>query len=233
MVNPVPICDIHECTGLASVFDGRVGAYLCKYHEAEYQKLSPPTLLSQRNLAHTNSSNNGFSGWVENYVGMTGFEMSGYTSRNTGTLANAFTSLFSIGKPFYYGSYEQTIRLFPSALANRGYYPFAFELCHGFAGWGLIGFCLDGTTYKTITSYNGSTTPTTLTGQDWFSAARKLRIDWESDSVKFYVDGVLKSTHTTNIPIKPQNWFMEVFTGGTAPGAVDFGSVVNSFKRLK
>jgi len=95
-------------------------------------------------------------------------------------------------------------------------YPGGFEHHHGWPLEGLITFIYVEGVYKSWTSWAGTQTLTTLAGQDW-TVERTFKVVWAADSVKFYVDGVLVATHTTNVPQEAMNFFSEaVAYRGTA-----------------
>ena len=50
-------------------------------------------------------------------------------------------------------------------------------------------------------TYTAGTAPADAT-----SAVHEYRLDWDQDSTKFYVDGVLQQTMTTNVPSKAGYW---------------------------
>jgi hypothetical protein len=104
-----------------------------------------------------------------------------------------------------------------------------FEYEHGWGDRGIIGFYNDESWggYCTITGAGGDVTRTVLSGQDW-TVERVFKVEWSSAQVKFYVDGELVSTHTTNIPNVPMMFFNEVTVFPGAPS----GKVARSYIRI-
>jgi len=95
-------------------------------------------------------------------------------------------------------------------------------------GTGWIDFRQVGTAERVTCSVDGVTSlSTTLTGtlaQVW-TTEKEFKIDWESNRLRFYVDGALIATHTTRIPVVAMPFFCKVENGSTAPAAtsgVDF-----------
>lgn len=148
-----------------------------------------------------------------------------YTSRaSSAAPGNSYGSLWTIGALFDFGTYQ--CKAYISAPgANRGMHVFGFEYHHGWAGEGLIWFQNTAGVYGvgTRTQVDGTYpyTITTLGGEDW-TTEKTFKIEWTSGSVKFYVDGVLKATHTTYIHQTPMCLYIETFTLATPPG-VEFG----------
>ena len=89
----------------------------------------------------------------------------------------------------------------------------------GANGW--IDFrCID-TTIRCSSSNNGSgSTNTTITGVNatWnVNAPKVFKIDWEAGRIRFYVDGNLVATHSTNIPSSAMPFFVKVENQSTDP----------------
>ncbi|MDH5782057.1 MAG: family 16 glycosylhydrolase [Candidatus Bathyarchaeota archaeon] len=146
----------------------------------------------------------------------------GYYTTRVSSVAptNIYGSLWTIGAVFDFGTYQCKAYI-KNPGANRGIHVFGFEYHHGWAGEGLIWFQNVGGTYTVANKVNETTTQTDLPGEDW-TTEKTFKIEWASASIKFYVDGALKATHTTNIPQNPMSLYIESYTGGTAPG-VEFG----------
>jgi len=61
----------------------------------------------------------------------------------------------------------------------------------------------------------GSETSTFPTGRVW-TTEHTFKIEWKSTSIKFYEDGTLLATHTTNIPTIDLRPYIEAYTGTVA-----------------
>jgi len=75
-------------------------------------------------------------------------------------------------------------------------------------------FRLTGTTYESVTNKGGSIQDETLTGQDW-TADTLFKTVWTAGSVKFYTDGTLRSTHSTQVPTTKMIRFCEIVSDAT------------------
>lgn len=75
----------------------------------------------------------------------------------------------------------------------------------------------------------GSVTETTVNIGQNLRTAHTYQIVAKSDAVKFYVNGALKCTHNTNIPVVPLNIFFSTSDGGAGAVHVIIDSV--SFER--
>ena len=131
---------------------------------------------------------------------------------------------------FGYGAYEWKGKILGCDHGEE--YPGGFENHHGFPLEGLITFLyLDGV-YKSWTSWAGSQTFTTLAGEDW-TTEKTFKIVWDSTHVYFYVNNVLKATHTTNIPQDTMGFFFEAcpYRGSATIEAAAYYRI-NSFEKL-
>jgi len=76
----------------------------------------------------------------------------------------------------------------------------------------FFGFLVSDTTHTARTVAGGVETRTLLTGQDW-TVEREFSLKYTPGSeVKFYVDGTLVATHTTNVSAedRPRHIFCEI-----------------------
>ena len=64
----------------------------------------------------------------------------------------------------------------------------------------VVGFVLDGDVLKTLTDAAGTETLTTVATPPTLTSSNKYKIVHKAASVEFYVNDVLKNTHTTNLP---------------------------------
>lgn len=71
------------------------------------------------------------------------------------------------------------------------------------------------TLYKVGNQKDGASTTTTLAGQDW-TVEQEFKAVWAVGSIEFWVGGVLKATHNTNIPTVD----MQLFAEWTHTGAI-------------
>lgn len=144
-----------------------------------------------------------------------------YTSRaSSAAPGDSYGSLWTIGALFDFGTY-QCKGYIQSPGANRGMHVFGFEYHHGWAGEGLINFQNTAGTYSVVNKTAAGTTQTNLGGEDWTSE-KTFKIEWATGSIKFYVDGALKATHTTYVPQVSMCLYIETYTYATPPG-VEFG----------
>lgn len=92
---------------------------------------------------------------------------------------------------------------------------FYIGLCAGTApGSNAILFMLNGTANWWALTQASATNTWTDTGIAWNSASnRKLKIVASPSSVAFYIDDVLKATHTTNIPTVNMNILLATLAG--------------------
>lgn len=92
----------------------------------------------------------------------------------------------------------------------------------------------DGKELATLTSYAGSTTEINLTPAQWNpNVDSLLSFTWNATAVKFYVNGVLVSTHTTNIPQQRIPFAMEIcHEHRTSNFAYDTWAYVKGFRRV-
>jgi len=145
-----------------------------------------------------------------------------YTIYMTSSVAaNQFFSFWTMEQQFGFGTYQWKGKISNDSNANLMYFVGGLEWHHGRMGDGIICFYFNGTHYKIVNTYNMLDTETVLTGQDW-KIERTFKIEWSSTQVKFYIDGTLKATHSTNIPQYPMCFFAESFTGGTPPAYESF-----------
>lgn len=96
----------------------------------------------------------------------------------------------------------------------------------------IMGFrydtAVDGTTWRAITD-NGSGTPTATDTTVTFSATTSYRmriiVDSAGANVRFYINGILRATHTTTLPTTTQNlgYCAQVQTTSAAARGIRFG----------
>jgi hypothetical protein len=124
----------------------------------------------------------------------------------------------TFGKLFDFGTYQVSTVLNTTPEAGQLMYPLLFESLMGGAGAvpppgssvkaGHIIICINGTTEQAQTGYDGAETTTPFAGWDPTVEAT-LRVEWTATSVKYYVDGVLKVTHNTNVPQNQMPYCLE------------------------
>lgn len=151
----------------------------------------------------------------------------GYVLYLTGTVADKYYSLWTIGQVFGFGTYQWKIKLV-GVVANQNH-TFGLEFHHGLAAQGIIQFFVQGgvlPSYQVSTNYGGAGETTILAGQDW-TVERIIKVVWTPSSVKYYIDNNLVATHSLYVPQKPMCFFMESFTGAVAPAASSFLYIKN------
>jgi beta-glucanase (GH16 family) len=62
---------------------------------------------------------------------------------------------------------------------------------------------------------------TSFTGPDFSQDFHTFTVDWEPGVLDFYVDGIKRSTHTSQVPSKPMFVILNVAVGGIWPGYPD------------
>jgi len=145
---------------------------------------------------------------------------------------NHYSSWLIVGKLYGYGTYEWIGKIKNPGSQRRMY--LGFEKTHGWGDEGLAVFANVLGTYKTITyDDNGNEETQTLSGQDWTSDTI-FKIEWTATYVKFYIDDILKTTHSTRVPTGPAHFLLEIGANHTpAPTTEPFCYVKeNSFKEL-
>ena len=143
---------------------------------------------------------------------------------NTNDAVETYYSLWTIGQIFGFGTYQWKAK-FSHPQANVCCI-FGLEWHHGRAGDGIIAFQWDGSVYRCFNKYNQNMTETLLSNQNW-TTEHTFKIEWSSTQIKFYIDGVLKATHTTNIPQYPMCFFMEPYKDTTNTNLETFLKIRN------
>lgn len=140
-----------------------------------------------------------------------------------------FVSWLAFGKTFHFGTYEWKAKAV-NDIAKAIIYLGILEKRHGWADEGIISIYWNGTNWVFATSNEakggaGSET-TNIAGID-FTVEHTFKIEWTSTYVKFYIDGVLKATHTTKVPQDPMQLFAEV---GTDPSIAPASEPESQFR---
>lgn len=136
-------------------------------------------------------------------------------------IADIWASWLAFGKTFHFGTYEWKARLVEPVM-DATIILGVLEKRHGWADEGIIALKHAGSDHKyyfvTSSEAKGGTgnETTEITAID-FTVEHTFKIEWTSTYVKFYIDDVLKATHTTKVPQDPMQLFAEVATIG-APG---------------
>lgn len=133
------------------------------------------------------------------------------------TEANHWISWLGVGKTFGYGTYEWKAKA-ENAVANTSIYIGGLEYHHGWSNEGIACIRWDGTKWEAHSSWGGSGESTEITGIT-FTNENTFKIEWTDSYVKYYVNDVLKATHTTYVPQAPMQLFAEVGTAGSAPAS--------------
>lgn len=74
------------------------------------------------------------------------------------------------------------------------------------------------------------TTP--FTGPDFSLGYHTFTVDWDPGRLQFYVDDVLRATHTTNVPAEPFYIILNTAVGGDWPGYPNGSTVFPQFYRV-
>jgi len=115
--------------------------------------------------------------------------------------------LFSFGRRYHFGIYQARAKITQPGRGKVAWL-LGFENHPGWASEGVIGFLNGSGTCKARTRDGVGAESTTLTGEDW-TTEKTFKIAWSSTSVKFYIDDVLKATHTKRVPTMTMCWFIE------------------------
>jgi len=128
---------------------------------------------------------------------------------------NHWISWLAFGKTFGFGQYEWKAKA-DNNETNSYLYLGGLEYHHGWYNEGIICLRWSGTEYAVCTTWSGGETATSVNDID-FTIERTIMINWTSSYVEYYIDGVLKANHTSNVPQAPMQLFAEVGIGASAP----------------
>lgn len=136
-------------------------------------------------------------------------------------IASKIASWLAFGKTFSFGTYEWKAKMV-NPVTDSTIYLGILEKRHGWSDEGLIALYHDGSDHKyyfktTNEVKGGAGNETTEILAIDFTVEHTFKIEWTTTFVKFYIDDVLKATHTTKVPQDPMQLFAEVITIG-APG---------------
>jgi len=73
---------------------------------------------------------------------------------------------------------------------------------------------------------------TSYTGPDFSAAYHTFAVEWDPGRLLFYVDDVLRATHTTNVPAEPFYIILNTAVGGDWPGYPNGSTVFPQFYRV-
>ncbi|MEM2849043.1 MAG: hypothetical protein QXI36_02065 [Candidatus Bathyarchaeia archaeon] len=136
-------------------------------------------------------------------------------------------------KEYGYGTYQWIAKVGGTTWGEE--YACGFEHHHGFPLEGLITFLrlydAGGLKHRCWTSWNGNQQTTDLTEENW-TTERTFKIEWTSTYVKFYINNVLKATHSTVVPQDSMGFFSEAcaYRGGTTESVAYYK--LNTFEKI-
>lgn len=131
--------------------------------------------------------------------------------------SDQWISWLAFGELFDFGVYEWKAKCENNVSATHIYLGI-LERHHGWCNEGIIAVKFDDATrWQFYTSDSTGNTEATVIDDVDFTVENIFRIDWSSSYVSLYINGTLKTTHTTAVPQEAMQLFAEVGTGSSAP----------------